>query len=50
MERRFQVRLDELLLDAEVHAGLLRGVVPRLETFLEPSSRRYVHGGAEAPM
>ena len=36
MERRFQVRLDELLLDAEVHAGLLRGVVPRLETFLEP--------------
>jgi SRSO17 transposase len=36
MERRFQVRLDELLLDAEVPAGLLRGVVPRLETFLEP--------------
>lgn len=36
MERRFQVRLDELLLDAEVHTGLLRGVVPRLETFLEP--------------
>ena len=36
MERRFRVRLDELLLDAEVGAGLLRGVVPRLETFLEP--------------
>jgi SRSO17 transposase len=36
MERRFQVRLDELLLDAEVGIGLLRGVVPRLETFLEP--------------
>jgi len=36
MERRFRVRLDELLLDAEVGAGLLRGVVPRLQTFLEP--------------
>ena len=36
MERRFRIRLDELLIDAEVGAGLLRGVVPRLETFLEP--------------
>ena len=36
MERRFQVRLDELLLDAEVPTGLLRGVMPRLEAFLEP--------------
>jgi SRSO17 transposase len=35
MERRFRVRLDELLEDAEVPPGLLRGVLPRLETFLE---------------
>ena len=36
MERRFRVRLDELLADAEVAPGLLHGVLPRLETFLEP--------------
>src|SRR5438477_6888804 len=36
MERRFRVRLDELREDAEVPPGLLRGVLPRLETFLEP--------------
>jgi SRSO17 transposase len=36
MERRFQVRLDELLDDAEVRPSLLRGVLPRLETFLQP--------------
>src|SRR3954451_10461725 len=36
MERRYQARLDELLSDAEVHPGLLRGLLPRLETFLEP--------------
>src|SRR5262245_10155646 len=36
MERRFRVRLDELLGDAEVPPGLLRGVLPRLEAFLEP--------------
>src|SRR3712207_1045621 len=36
MERRFQARLDELLDDAEVRPGLLRGLLPRLETFLEP--------------
>jgi SRSO17 transposase len=36
MERRFRVRLDELLKDAEVGPGLLRGVMPRLETFLQP--------------
>lgn len=36
MERRFRIRLDELLLDAEVGNGLLRGVMPRLEAFLEP--------------
>src|SRR5207248_4743507 len=36
MERRLQVRLAGLLGDAEVPAGLLRGVLPRLEAFLEP--------------
>jgi SRSO17 transposase len=36
MERRYQARLDELLDDAEIRPGLLRGLLPRLETFLEP--------------
>lgn len=36
MERRFRVRLGELLSDAEVHPGLLRGMAPRLEGFLRP--------------
>src|ERR1700720_568558 len=36
MERRFRVRLDELLNDAEVRPSLLRGVLPRLEAFLQP--------------
>src|SRR5262249_31224968 len=36
MERRYRIRLDELLEDAEVPPGLLRGVLPRLETFLQP--------------
>jgi SRSO17 transposase len=35
MERRFRVRL-ELRSDAEVSPTLLRGVLPRLETFLAP--------------
>ena len=56
MERRFQVRLDELLSDAEVGPSLLRDVMPRLETFLQPfveslgsteqktNSKQYVSG------
>src|SRR4051812_36151588 len=36
MERRFRVRLDELLDDAEVRPGLLRGVAARLEGFVRP--------------
>jgi SRSO17 transposase len=36
MERRFQIRLEELLDDAEVHPSILRDVVPRLESFLKP--------------
>jgi SRSO17 transposase len=36
MERRFRVRLGELLNDAEVRPSLLQGVMPRLESFLQP--------------
>jgi SRSO17 transposase len=36
MERRFRVRLDELLDDAVVGPAVLRGLLPRLEEFLEP--------------
>ena len=36
MERRFRVRLDELLTDTEVPPDLLRGLLPRLEAFLRP--------------
>src|SRR5258706_12064840 len=36
MERRFRIRLDELLQDAAVPSSLLRGVLPRLEAFLCP--------------
>jgi SRSO17 transposase len=36
MERRFRVRLDELLDDAEVPLSLLRGALPRLGEFLRP--------------
>jgi SRSO17 transposase len=56
MERRFRVRLEELLDDAEVPPGLMRGVFPRLEAFLQPfveaprspeqqtNARHYVQG------
>src|ERR1700733_4417732 len=56
MERRFQVRLDELRVDAQVRPGLLRGVFPRLQAFLQPflaalgspqqqtNARQYVQG------
>src|SRR5258705_4549381 len=36
MERRFRIRLDELLSDAEVRPSVLQGVLPRLESFLQP--------------
>lgn len=36
MERRFRIRLEELLDDAEVRPSLLNGVMPRLESFLQP--------------
>src|SRR4051794_23606148 len=36
MERRGAARLDQLLADAEVDPRIPRGVLPRLERFLEP--------------
>jgi SRSO17 transposase len=36
MERRFRVRLDELVKDAQVSEGVLRDVLPRLQCFLAP--------------
>jgi SRSO17 transposase len=36
MERRFQVRLGELLDDAVVAPAVFRGVLPRLEKFVQP--------------
>src|SRR5690242_16610193 len=36
MERRFRVRLDELLDDAVVPPAVPRGMLPRLHQFLEP--------------
>ena len=56
MERRFRIRLHELRDDAEVRPSLLKGVLPRLESFLDPfvkalqspeqqtHARRYVQG------
>ena len=36
MERRFAARRDQLLADAEVDRRILRGLMPRLEGFLDP--------------
>jgi SRSO17 transposase len=36
MQKRFRVRLDEVLQEAEVDPAVLRGMLPRLERFLEP--------------
>ena len=36
MERRFRIRLDELRNDAEVRPTVLKGVLPRLQSFLQP--------------
>jgi SRSO17 transposase len=56
MERRFAARRDQLLADAEVDPRILRGLLPRLERFLDPfvtrlqrseqdqHARRYVAG------
>jgi len=56
MERRFRVRLNELLDDARVRPSVLQGVLPRLDAFLQPfvtalhtperqtNARHYVQG------
>jgi SRSO17 transposase len=36
MDRRFAARRDQLFADAEVDSRILRGVLPRLERFLDP--------------
>src|SRR4051794_35350237 len=36
MDQRFRVRLEQARQDAEVPPALLRGLLPRLESFLEP--------------
>ena len=36
MKSRFAARREQLLADAEVDPALLRGVLPRLERFLDP--------------
>jgi SRSO17 transposase len=36
MERRFRVRLDEMCADAHIPPGLTRGLLGRLESFLQP--------------
>src|SRR5512144_3282684 len=36
MERRYEARLEEMLAQAEVSPELLRGLLRRLETFVEP--------------
>ena len=46
MERRFRVRLGELLDDAKVHPGLLRGTATRLEEFVRPFAESF---GSDAP-
>ena len=40
MQRRFAARRDQLLADAEVDPHILRGVLPRLERFLDPFVQR----------
>jgi SRSO17 transposase len=56
MDQRFRVRLEQARLDAEVPPGLLHGLLPRLDAFLEPfvaslhspqqrgHARDYLHG------
>ncbi len=36
MERRFKVRMEALLSDCEVPAGMFQGMLPRLRKFVEP--------------
>lgn len=40
MERRFELRKEALLAEAEVEAGLFRGTLERLQAFIEPFADR----------
>src|SRR5262245_24081883 len=50
VERRYRIRLNELLEDAEIPPGLLRGALPRLEAFLRPFLEQHsiIAGAARA--
>ncbi len=54
MERRFAARRDQLLADAEVDPRIPRGVLARLECFLDPFVRACCSGanraGTPAPL
>jgi SRSO17 transposase len=39
MERRYELRLDQMLAQAEVSPDLMRGLIDRLEAFAEPFAR-----------
>ena len=41
MERRFQVRLRELVEDAVVAPEVFAGMMPRIERFVEPFAAAY---------
>ncbi|MCC7083776.1 MAG: hypothetical protein IT427_02075 [Pirellulales bacterium] len=45
MDRRFELRKEVLLAEAEVDAGLLRGTLERLEAFIQPFANRSPPGG-----
>jgi SRSO17 transposase len=36
MERRFEVRFQEIMAEARIHPGTFRGIVERLQAFVEP--------------
>src|SRR5438552_2190973 len=48
MERRFRIRLEELLDDAQVRPGVLREVLPRLDSFLQPFVRSLLTPGQQS--
>ena len=42
MDRRYEVRLEQMLAQAQVSPDLMRGLLKRLETFAEPFARALV--------
>ena len=45
MERRYELRLVQMLTQAEVAPELMRGLLERLETFVEPFAKSLAHPG-----